>query len=293
MPTGPVLHDITDTARWVAVYRALESDRPDAVFHDPHAWRLAGDRGKAIAKGLGGSAVMAVAMAVRTRVIDEVILDAIAHDGVDVVLNLAAGLDSRPYRLALPSDLTWVEVDLPPMIAYKTEVLAEDRPACRLERVALDLADRAGRQALFARVTAMGARILVLTEGLLVYLTPDMVGALADDLHAMPQAVRWVSDVIGPDIVARRRRRRWARHMDAANLSMQFAPDRPSAFFGEHGWQTHAYRSSMEEGRRLRREFPGARLWRWLRWLAPAEQRERLRWMSGIIVLAPDRQPAG
>lgn len=44
MNSSPVT-GVSDTARWVAVYRAWESARPDALFHDPFAQRLAGDRG--------------------------------------------------------------------------------------------------------------------------------------------------------------------------------------------------------------------------------------------------------
>ena len=44
---------ISDTALWVAVYRARETDRPDALFRDPLAYRLAGTRGEQIAQKIG------------------------------------------------------------------------------------------------------------------------------------------------------------------------------------------------------------------------------------------------
>ena len=40
------IENISDTARWVAVYRAMETERPDAIFRDPFAARLAGDTGR-------------------------------------------------------------------------------------------------------------------------------------------------------------------------------------------------------------------------------------------------------
>jgi len=43
---------VSDTARWVAYFRALETRRPDALFHDPYAERLAGDHGFRIANTL-------------------------------------------------------------------------------------------------------------------------------------------------------------------------------------------------------------------------------------------------
>ena len=50
MRSPPPLRHISDTALWVAVYRAQESERTDAVFRDPYASTLAGDRGTAICR---------------------------------------------------------------------------------------------------------------------------------------------------------------------------------------------------------------------------------------------------
>ena len=42
----PLIRHISDTARWAALYRARETERSDAIFRDPCARRLAGERGK-------------------------------------------------------------------------------------------------------------------------------------------------------------------------------------------------------------------------------------------------------
>src|SRR6266550_813284 len=95
------IENISDTARWVAYYRAMETERPDAIFRDPYAARLAGERGREIVDTLKRGRQTAWAMIVRTAVFDEIILDTIARHNADVVLNLAAGLDARPWRLDL------------------------------------------------------------------------------------------------------------------------------------------------------------------------------------------------
>jgi O-methyltransferase involved in polyketide biosynthesis len=51
-PSEPLVRNISDTARWAAVYRARETERPDALFRDPYARRLSGERGVAIADAL-------------------------------------------------------------------------------------------------------------------------------------------------------------------------------------------------------------------------------------------------
>src|ERR1700733_8693468 len=92
--------NVSDTARWVAVYRANESARPDALFNDPLAERLAGEHGRDIVARFPRTMRSGWWMVARTKIIDDTILEAI-HDGCDRVLNLAAGLDTRPYRVDL------------------------------------------------------------------------------------------------------------------------------------------------------------------------------------------------
>src|SRR2546422_10610586 len=140
---------VSDTAHWVALYRAIESERPDALFRDPYARRLAGERGEQALRHMGGGAAWAWPMVVRTVVMDELLLRLIRDQGADTVLNLAAGLDARPWRLDLPPSLHWIEADLPEMIAFKRESLAGERPRCALEQLELDAADPDARRALF------------------------------------------------------------------------------------------------------------------------------------------------
>ena len=94
---------VSDTARWTALYRATESARADALFRDPLAGRLAGEQGRAIVANTPVTSRSGWWLIARTKIIDDAILEAIAN-GCDRVLNLAAGLDTRPYRLDLPPD---------------------------------------------------------------------------------------------------------------------------------------------------------------------------------------------
>src|SRR5436190_12756021 len=84
------IRDVSDTALWVALYRAQESERKDALFHDPYARRLAGERGERIMKTVPRSGSISWPMVVRTQVFDEIITRLVAEKGVDTVLNLAA-----------------------------------------------------------------------------------------------------------------------------------------------------------------------------------------------------------
>src|SRR6185369_3245914 len=121
-----LIRNISDSARWAAVFRARESERPDALFRDPLARRLAGARGEEIATQMPHGGSHAWSWVTRTVLFDQFIANAVGQ-GADMVVNLAAGLDARPYRMALPSSLTWVEVDLPEFLDYKEEVLAGEK----------------------------------------------------------------------------------------------------------------------------------------------------------------------
>src|ERR1700730_4999821 len=202
MTAEPLIRNVSDTARWVAVYRARESDREDAVLHDPFARALAGERGERIANALPWGEENAWSWTSRTYLIDRFVSAQIAA-GVDLVVNLAAGLDARPYRMDLPSSLKWIEVDLPEILDYKEQLLATEAPTCRLERIALDLADAGARHELFEQIGRKAGKALIITEGLLVYLDPADVDALATDLANVPAFQSWVIDLASPGLLRR------------------------------------------------------------------------------------------
>jgi Leucine carboxyl methyltransferase len=95
---------VSDTARWTALHRATESARPDALFSDPLAERLAGEHGRAIVANVPRSTRNGWWLVARTKIIDDAIAEAIAA-GCDRVLNLAAHRFRRLPMFMRP--LTW------------------------------------------------------------------------------------------------------------------------------------------------------------------------------------------
>ncbi|HWP06070.1 MAG TPA: SAM-dependent methyltransferase [Polyangiaceae bacterium] len=242
-----LVRNVSDTARWVATYRARESARKDALFSDPYADRMAGDRGRAIANAASRHSEWA--LITRTKLIDDIVRDLLA-DGTDTILNLAAGFDTRPYRLTLPESLRWVEADLPELIAEKEQLLADEKPRCRLERVAVDLSDAAARATFLERYTEGARRAAVITEGLVIYLEPNAVAELGRALLACPRVSSWVLDFNSPRIQAEIS----STMRDAlVNAPFKFAPPNGLAFFEALGWKTRAARSLFREGARLKR----------------------------------------
>ena len=275
---------VSDTARWVAMYRAMESERADALFRDPFARRLAGPAGEQILASMPQGRRWAWPMIVRTAVMDEIVMRLVKEQGVDTVLNLAAGLDARPYRLDLPSQLHWIDVDLEGILSYKEAALAGETPRCRVEFVRADMTDQAARRALFQRVGAGAKRALVISEGLLVYLTPEDVTSLAQDLSAQP-ALRWWLIDLGSPALLQFLSRTWGNQLRSGNAPMRFAPEEGTAFFAPSGWREAEYRAILDEAVRLKRAPKMAWLWRFLGLFASKQRREQFKRFSGIVLL--------
>ena len=248
MSASPV-SNVSDTARWVAVYRAWESARPDALFNDPYAKSLAGERGQTIAALMPAQSRSGWPMIARTKLIDDLVQAAVAQ-GCDCVVNLAAGLDTRPYRLALPNSLRWIEVDLPAMIEEKEELLADAKPRCQLRRIKVDLTDTQARVAALQEALRTATRALVLTEGLLVYLDDAQVRDLSRDIAALAGVRYWILDLASPAILEMMQKGMGAA---LANAPLKFAPANGIAFFEALGWRVAQVQSIFYAAVRFRR----------------------------------------
>ncbi len=250
-PAEPLIRNISDTARWVAVYRTRESERPDALFRDPFAGRLAGKRGEEIAAEVLKRSRNDWSLVIRTYLFDSLITDYISRGG-DMVINLAAGLDARPYRMDLPSSLRWVEVDLPEILDYKEEILAGEKPRCALRRVRLDLANREARRPLLAELGRESKGALVVTEGLIVYLTTEQVAEFAEDLAA-PAGIRWwTHDLMSPGL-RKMVMRQIGELLKEAHAPLQFSPEEGPGFFVRYGWRPVAVHSILKWAAKKRR----------------------------------------
>jgi methyltransferase (TIGR00027 family) len=168
-----------------------------------------------------------------------------------MVINLAAGLDTRPYRMELPPSLQWIEVDLPEILAHKEEILRGEKPVCALERIRLDLSDVPVRRELFARLGRQSRKALVISEGLVVYLSSDEVTLLAQALTAQPSFRSWILDMVSPKLLATLQKRMTSNLKEAAPF--KFAPEEGPAFFAKFGWTVVEANSLLRVAARLHR----------------------------------------
>jgi O-methyltransferase involved in polyketide biosynthesis len=260
-----LIKDVSDTAIWVALYRARESERPDAMFHDPLARLLTGERGEQMARSFGNiSRYTEWSVTMRTVLIDEFIIEAI-RDGVDAVVNLGAGF--------------------PHIVEYKRQKLQGRTPRCRLQCVGVDLADPVARRALLASIAPEAKKILVLTEGVVPYLTEAQVAELAEDLRAQSRVACWITEYFAPQ--AYRYLRSTARMRQMVNAPFQFFPADWDGFFLRHGWARQQIRYPGEVARRFKRMPPMPWWGKLLMRFVSKERREQIGKMTGYLLMVP------
>ena len=246
-----LIQNISDTAKWVAIFRAEESERPDAVFHDPFARKLAGEKGNEIANAVQFSRENSWSFTARTYLFDQLVKQHV-ENGFDMIINLAAGLDARAYRMDLPSSLKWIDVDLPGMIDYKNDILKNEKPKCDYRSIRLDLADKKARLQLFDQLNKECKKALIVTEGLMIYLTAEQAAELSTDLSAHKYFHRWVFDIQSPALLAMAKEKMGSA-LTGSGAKFQFAPEEGEKFFEKYSWKNLESKSKLKTALSLNR----------------------------------------
>ena len=255
------------TATAVAARRAMASKGPNPLLDDPFAEPLVNAVGvDAFIRMMNGQIEhveddpaftpkrLAEGMAVRTRFFDNFFLDAAAA-GVRQAVILAAGLDTRAYRLAWPTDTVVYEIDQPDVIEFKTRTLADlgATPTADRRAVAIDLRDD-WPAALQDNGFSSQRPTAWIAEGLLGYLPPDAQDRLFDNITTFSFSGSRLGTGYVPDIRGRIAKRgkeiseRWRRlglNLNWADLVYDGERNDAVGYLTERGWQT-TVRSTQE-----------------------------------------------
>jgi methyltransferase (TIGR00027 family) len=269
-----ITESVGSTALGVAAARAAETDSDSPLIQDPFArafldaagegmWSLTSDPKLSAALTdlvpdlAAHTQAMVDFMAVRTKWFDELFLDAVSS-GVRQVVILAAGLDSRSWRLSWPAGTTVYELDQAKVLDFKSSTLAQRgaQPTARLVSVAVDLRDDwpiALREAGFDEsVPTMWS-----AEGLLRYLPAAAQDLLFERIDSLSAAGSWLAtngpskQAVNPDLLARQREQSQRFRAAAAqvlgteipNVEELWYPEERTEiadWLGEHGWDASA-----------------------------------------------------
>jgi methyltransferase (TIGR00027 family) len=247
------LAGVGETALGVALVRAEETGRADRLFEDPYADAFVAAAPELFAEGPAAPDELALLGAlftclafhgvIRTKFFDDHLLAATAAGGHQVVL-LAAGLDTRAFRLPWPPGVQVFEVDLPDVLSFKDRVLAEQdaTPRCKRSIVPADL-----RQDWAARLLEAGfeptKRSAWLSEGLLLYLAANEAARMFDavtDLASTGSELAFDDgNLVDSSLLAQARA---IRSMDQFTSLWRGALDEDAPdWLARHGWKTQTH----------------------------------------------------
>jgi O-methyltransferase involved in polyketide biosynthesis len=259
------------TAIGIAMIRARETARPGRLFDDPYAEafvaaapdvlgprppHLLGTNGDPLAndaESVGG--LLTALITIRTRFFDEYLLSAATGRRLDrpaggdraapppvacrQVVLLAAGLDTRAFRLDWPAGVRLFEVDLPEVLNFKHDVLARTGAASRCDRVAV-AADL--RHDWTAALTRRGFDPALptawLTEGLLIYLSAADTARLLTGIGALSAVgSRMATDATDCDTPMHERLRAEPGMAQVASMARGGLDEDLPGWLAARGWQ--------------------------------------------------------
>jgi methyltransferase (TIGR00027 family) len=242
MIENSLISHVSDTALMVAACRAMETAREDGMVRDPFAERLAGIRGMEIARSLSNTDVMCFGVGMRSRFLDDLLLELIGSGSIETVVHLGAGLDTRPWRLRLPETLRWIEIDLPGILNYKISQMSGETASCFLEQLAVDLNSVNERRGLFDRLGQSPS--LILAEGVLPYLPEAAVQDLINETAEKRGCQFFMLDVTSPAFARRSDTMRSIKHVrDETSLQGQEIFSR----FLHRGWTVRRRKSYIAD----------------------------------------------
>jgi methyltransferase (TIGR00027 family) len=259
----PDLAAIAHTAHWTAAVRAHESVRADRLFRDPWATHLAGADGEAWWQGLSpqqrdGAAIF---QPIRTRFFDDLLGHATTQDRMRQIVLLAAGLDTRAFRLPWPKGTRLFELDQPQVLAEKERLLGEASATAACERipVAVDLAAQSWPDRLVAAGFVPQERGVWLLEGFLFYLPESDVLQVLDKVSALAApGSRLGFDVMNQAMLTSPWRRDWQEEMRRLRVPQRSAMDEPETVLGPRGWRTTVVQPGEETANYGRCPYPVA-----------------------------------
>lgn len=271
------MEPVSRTAQWTAAARSLESQRSDRLFNDPYADRLAGSEGPQLLARYDGSGTREF-LAVRTRYFDDVITRLVSQNTIRQVVMVAAGMDTRAWRLPVPAGVSFYELDRPPLLDYKATQLDGEPlpPGVSRRAVATDLRED-WHSELAAAGFDPGQPTLWVAEGLWFFLTEDQARTALQRMRALSApGSRLVTDFAGAATLTNPFAKKFLTTLAVDGAPWKFGTDTPDAFLDSTGW-THAHvRQPGQDGAHYGRwphavPEPNVKAPRWFLCVADAE----------------------
>ncbi|WP_406208252.1 SAM-dependent methyltransferase [Kitasatospora sp. NBC_01560] len=240
---------VSYTAQWMAAARSQESEREDALFVDPLARDLAAPRGFELIERYAGGGLLPF-ISIRTKYLDDAIRDVLAESGIQQVVLIAAGMDTRAYRLDWPEGTEVYEVDHALLIAEKRRRLDALGAEPRTDRreVSADLTQD-WLPALEAAGFDRERPTLWVAEALTFFLTEEQAAALLRLLgSASAPGSHLAFDILGRALLRSPFSKPFLDTLAADGTPWIFGTDEPEEFLTANGWRTTDLREPGQPG---------------------------------------------
>jgi len=253
---------ISRTAFWLAVYRARESQREDRLFHDPFAAPLAGEEGFALT-GLEVAGTRVEAdnpfYGIRTRFFDDFLLRVVSDSCIRQVVLVAAGLDTRTFRLNWPAGMKVYEIDRAQVFSYKETILEKEvaQPHCTRSCVGVDLltADWSSR----LREAGFEPEVpsVWLAKGFFHYLTDEVVHQIVRQISSLAKEGSWLgADVLNRDFLTSPWTQEWLQKLQELGTPWRYGENDPESFLAHYGWEAMVTEVGREDANYGRWPYP-------------------------------------
>lgn len=247
---------LASTARWTAAVRASENERSDRLFADPWAVTLAGEEGMAWLVQRSPDSVIPIVL--RTRFFDDFLQRITSQQSLKQIVLLAAGLDTRAFRLAWPAGTQLFELDQADVLQYKEQTLRSvgALPACERRTIPVDLTDD-WQTALLQVGFDPGLPSGWLLEGFLFYLPNERIARILDEVNNLAASGSWLGfDTINSVVLTSPLTRPWVDMQASCGAPWIGSLDDPKAFLEERGWKVVLSQAGQPEANHGRWKLP-------------------------------------
>lgn len=244
------------TSRWTAGVRARESRREDRLFNDPWAEALAGPEGEEWAERSSGDD--GASITIRTHFFDDFLLRVTNEHDIRQVVVMAAGLDTRAFRLTWPEQTQVFELDQPQVLQYKERVLssAGAQPACERHTGEVDLTGPWADILINAGFDSQQPSVWLL-EGFLHYLPNESIDHIFNDINRLAAPGSWVGfDIINSAMYTSEWTREWVQTLAESGVPWFGSMDDPQEFMDKLGWQATITQPGEQEAHYGRWPYP-------------------------------------
>ena len=233
---------VAKTSLLTAAMRAVETRRSESegrLFSDPYAEVLAGAEGFTILENAIAASGDQPAIAIRTAFMDSKIESAL-KEGVRQFVFLAAGMDSRAYRMTFPHGTKIFELDRKEVFNYKQEKLKNIKPKCERITLAVDLKLEWNKQLIDAGFKTHEPT-LWLVEGLLMYLEETQVINLINRINQLASKNDiMLFDILTRTLIEAPYMQNQLKFLESIGAPWYFGVNEPEEFMKKFGWDSFA-----------------------------------------------------